>query len=598
MIRIQQIKLAADCKDERAALLKKAAKILRTEPSVIQSLSIVKKSIDARKKPDICRVYTVDVKVAKEQAVFQKIRGKNGQMQLVEEKNYQFPAQEQPGLHEDCPASPEKMTAVRGLSMGERLVIVGTGPAGLFCGYMLAKAGLRPLLLERGREVHKRREDVERFWREGVLEPDSNVQFGEGGAGTFSDGKLTTTVKDPKGRMREVLRIFVEAGAPEEILYEAKPHIGTDILIQVVENIRRRIVEWGGEVRFESQVTALLTEDDRAAEASTLNRRITGVVANGEEIRSGAVVLAIGHSARDTFQMLHELHVPMEAKAFAVGLRMEHPREMIDRLQYGDCGISLPAAAYKVTAQTVSGRGVYSFCMCPGGYVVNASSEPGRTAVNGMSYSGRDGANSNSAMIVTVSPSDYETYGGTGPLAGIAFQRHLEERAYEIGQGRVPVERYGDFRAAVCVMRNGDKLFQAQRDENAKRRVREVQTAGGSGMLCQRYPGFVPAIKGEWNFASVHEILPDFLNQSLTEGVDLIGQKLPGFADGDAYLSGVESRTSSPVRILRDETGQSDLKGLFPCGEGAGYAGGITSAAMDGILIAEKVAMLYANVIE
>lgn len=594
MIRINQIKLQPVLQDEETELKRKAARLLRVEPADFLSFSIVRKSYDARKKPEIYVVYTVDVKVAKEQAVFQKIRGKNGQMQMVEEKMYRFPALE---LHEkrsvegkthrgaasDKPAgnggriagqaAAGKLT-VGELQLRDRPVIVGTGPAGLFCGYMLAKAGLRPLLLERGREVHKRREDVERFWREGVLEPDSNVQFGEGGAGTFSDGKLTTTVKDPKGRMREVLRIFVEAGAPEEILYEAKPHIGTDILIQVVENIRRRIVEWGGEVRFESQVTALLTEDDRAAEASTLNRRITGVVANGEEIRSGAVVLAIGHSARDTFQMLHELHVPMEAKAFAVGLRMEHPREMIDRLQYGDCGISLPAAAYKVTAQTVSGRGVYSFCMCPGGYVVNASSEPGRTAVNGMSYSGRDGANSNSAMIVTVSPSDYETYGGTGPLAGIAFQRHLEERACEIGQGRVPVERYGDFRAAVCA------------------------GADRGGTLCAQYPGFVPAIKGAWQFAPVHDILPDFLNKSLVEGIDLIGQKMPGFADGDAYLSGVESRTSSPVRILRDETGQSDLKGLFPCGEGAGYAGGITSAAMDGILIAEKVAMLYANVIE
>ncbi len=655
MIRIQQIKLAADCKDEQAALLKKAAKLLRTEPSAIQSLSIVKRSIDARKKPDICRVYTVDVKAADEQAVFWKLRGKNGHIQLVEENPYRFPAPKQPGSDAGRAAKEElcresafekavdadgqtgEKAAFGELPMrksapGDRPVIVGAGPAGLFCGYMLAKAGFRPLLLERGREVHKRREDVERFWREGELDPVSNVQFGEGGAGTFSDGKLTTTVKDPKGRMREVLRIFVEAGAPKEILYEARPHIGTDILIQVVENLRRQIIEWGGEVRFDSQVTGLLTEDRRTAGASMQDRRVAGVAVNGEEIRSGAIVLAIGHSARDTFQMLHELQVPMEAKSFAVGLRMEHPREMIDRLQYGETKLTLPAAAYKVTAKTAAGRGVYSFCMCPGGYVVNASSEPGRTAVNGMSYSGRDGANSNSAMIVTVSPADYEPYGGTGSLAGIAFQRHLEERAYEIGRGAVPVERYGNFYEAVCGRQNGDKLFQAQRDENAKQRVREngishmpeqmgrelpyapgkdsgrmpaqrdgisreVQTAGGGGMLCRRYPGFVPAIKGKWNFAPVHEILPEFLNQALTEGIDLIGQKMPGFADGDAYLSGVESRTSSPVRILRDETGQSAFRGLFPCGEGAGYAGGITSAAMDGILIAEKVAMLYTDMV-
>ncbi len=597
MIRIQQIKLAADCKDERAALLKKAAKLLRLEPAAIQSLSIVKRAIDARKKPEIYAVYTVDVKVADEQAVFRKIRGKNGQIQLVEEKMYRFPAFEKT-VAADTQTGAKAVVAQLPTRTDDRTVIVGTGPAGIFCGYMLARAGMRPLLLERGKEVHKRREDVERFWREGVLNPGSNVQFGEGGAGTFSDGKLTTTVKDPKGRMREVLRIFVEAGAPKEILYEAKPHIGTDILIHVIENLRRRIVEWGGEVRFESQVTALLMEDDRAAETSTQERRVAGVIVNGEEIRSGAVVLAIGHSARDTFQMLHELRVPMEAKAFAVGLRMEHPREMIDRLQYGDCGISLPAAAYKVTAQTASGRGVYSFCMCPGGYVVNASSELGRTAVNGMSYSGRDGANSNSAMIVTVSPADYETYGGTGPLAGIAFQRHLEEQAYRIGQGAVPVERYGDFRAAVCagqgVQDSGDLRMTTQRNGVSTK----IQVADRSGTLRARYPGFAPAIKGAWCFAPVHEILPEFLNQALVEGIDLIGQRMSGFADGDACLSGVESRTSSPVRILRDETGQSALKGLFPCGEGAGYAGGITSAAMDGILIAEKVAMLYANVIE
>ena len=584
MIRIQQIKLAADCKDERAALLKKAARLLRLEPSAIQSLSLVKRSIDARKKPDICRVYTVDVQVADEQTVFRKIRGKDGQIQLVEENAYRFPVPGEKLL--DAGQTVERKAAGTGkpyvtatASCG-RPIIVGTGPAGLFCGYMLAKAGYRPLLLERGKEVHKRREDVERFWREGVLDPGSNVQFGEGGAGTFSDGKLTTSVKDPKGRMREVLRIFVEAGAPGEIMYEAKPHIGTDILMRVVENLRRQIIEWGGEVRFASQVTSLLAE----------NGRVAGVVANGGEIRGGAVVLAIGHSARDTFQMLHELHIPMKAKSFAVGLRMEHPREMIDRLQYGECSIPLPAASYKVTAKAASGRGVYSFCMCPGGYVVNASSEPGKTAVNGMSYSGRDGANSNSAMIVTVSPGDYEAYGGTGPLAGIAFQRHLEERAYEIGKGRVPVERYGDFREAVCAGADMEGLIQAE--------TGLLSGISGRGMLCARYPGFAPAIKGAWDFAPVHELLPDFLNQALVEGIDLIGHRMPGFADGDAYLSGVESRTSSPVRILRDESGQSALKGLFPCGEGAGYAGGITSAAMDGILIAEKVASANHPVVE
>lgn len=350
MIRITQIKLPLDCKDEKAALLKKAAGLLRVETDCLQSLSLVKKSIDARKKPDIYRVYTVDVKVADESRVLKRSGSKNGQIQLVEETAYHFPA-------------------IGGATVfeGSRPIIVGTGPAGLFCGYMLARAGYRPVLLERGRELHKRLADVERFWQEGVLDPDSNVQFGEGGAGTFSDGKLTTTVKDPKGRMREVLRIFVEAGAPKKILYEAKPHLGTDILTDVVVNLRRQIEKWGGEVRFESQVTGLVVE----------NGKIAGVEVNGSRLTGSVVVLAIGHSARDTFQMLDRLSVPMEAKAFAVGLRMEHPREMIDRLQYGGPNPMLPAASYKVTTKTASGRGVYSFCMCPGGYVVNASSEQG-----------------------------------------------------------------------------------------------------------------------------------------------------------------------------------------------------------------------------
>lgn len=553
MIRITQIKLPLDCKDEKAALLKKAAGLLRVETDCLQSLSLVKESIDARKKPDIYRVYTVDVKVADESRVLKRSGSKNGQIQLVEETAYHFPA-------------------IGGATVfeGSRPIIVGTGPAGLFCGYMLARAGYRPVLLERGREVHKRLADVERFWQEGVLDPDSNVQFGEGGAGTFSDGKLTTTVKDPKGRMREVLRIFVEAGAPKKILYEAKPHLGTDILTDVVVNLRRQIEKWGGEVRFESQVTGLVVE----------NGKIAGVEVNGSRLTGSVVVLAIGHSARDTFQMLDRLSVPLEAKAFAVGLRMEHPREMIDRLQYGGPNPMLPAASYKVTTKTASGRGVYSFCMCPGGYVVNASSEQGRTAVNGMSYSTRDGANSNSAMIVTVSPDDYQN---TGPLSGIAFQRSLEERAYRIGRGAVPVERYGDFRSFV--------LTEGLTD------VRSGVPAAWKGALQTSYPGFSPAVRGRWAFSPVHEILPAFLNAALVEGIELIGRKMPGFNDADAFLSGVESRTSSPVRILRDETGQSAVRGLFPCGEGAGYAGGITSAAMDGILIAEKVASLHCNVL-
>ena len=561
MIRINQIKMPPE--HTREDIIHKAARILRIPPAKLTTFQIVKKSIDARKKPDIYMVYTVDVTVDDQDKILSSCHAKMGQVQAVSVKAYQFP--------------------VSGRARArKRPVIVGTGPAGLFCGYMLARHGYRPLLLERGREAGLRLTDVERFWQEGILDLDSNVQFGEGGAGTFSDGKLNTLVKDPHGRNREVLRIFVEAGAPEEILYEAKPHIGTDILIKVVTNLRRQIIDWGGEVRFLTKVTDLLMADGR----------VTGVkTEDGGCIESDAVILAIGHSARDTFMMLADRQIPMEAKAFAVGLRLEHPQALIDRIQYGmEKHDNLPAASYKVTAKTASGRGVYSFCMCPGGYVVNASSEPGRTAINGMSYSGRKGTNSNSAMIVTVTPEDY---GGTGPLAGIAFQRRLEEQAYRIGAGAVPVERYGAYRQAVLSRCSDAQDTQpVMADSDMDKELRDMSE------IAARYPAFTPTIKGRWCMAPVHEILPDHLNASLVEGVDLIGQSVHGFSDPAAFVSGIESRTSSPVRILRDDTGQSALTGLYPCGEGAGYAGGITSAAMDGILIAEKVAAHYQTVIE
>ena len=539
MIRVNQIKLPLS--HSREDILYKTAKILRVAPEKILSWQIVKKSIDARKKSEIMVIYSVDVRVEAQDRVLRAC--KSQQVQAVTEKPYTFPAEGE-----------EKSSY--------RPVIVGTGPAGLFCGYLMAKHGYRPLILERGGCVEERQRDVEKFWQEGVLNPSSNVQFGEGGAGTFSDGKLNTLVKDKYGRNREVLRIFVENGAPEEILYEAKPHIGTDILCKVVRSMREQISAWGGEIRFHAQVTELCID----------RNCVTGVIVNGgETIACEAVILAIGHSARDTFEMLYEKRVPMESKSFAVGLRMEHPRKLIDRMQYGvEEHPLLPAASYKVTAQTSSGRGVYSFCMCPGGYVVNASSESGKLAVNGMSYSGRDGDNSNSAMIVTVTPQDYRD---DSPLAGIAFQRELEEKAYRIGGGAVPVERYGDYRCAV------------------------TGQPSDASVIMQEYSDFAPAVKGGCHMAPVHDILPKELNEALVEGIDLIGQKVPGFADSGAYLSGIESRTSSPVRITRDETGQSVIQGLYPCGEGAGYAGGITSAAMDGMLIAEKIGAKYKRMI-
>lgn len=535
MIRISQIKLPLS--HSREDIIYKAAKILRVTPDDILSWQIVRRSIDARKKPDIMIVYSVDVSVESEEKVLAGCR--NTQIQAVADVRYSFP---------------EEGTEI----LRHRPVIIGAGPAGLLCSFLLAKHGYRPIILERGKCVEQRQADVEKFWREGVLDVSSNVQFGEGGAGTFSDGKLNTLVRDKAGRNREVLQILVEAGAPEEILFDARPHIGTDILCKVVRNLRESITKWGGEIRFGAQVTDICCCD----------RQVTGITVKGSEaIECETVVLAIGHSARDTFEMLYKRGVPMEAKAFAVGLRMEHPRRLIDAIQYGVPEHPLlPAASYKVTARTASGRGVYSFCMCPGGYVVNASSEPDRLAVNGMSYSGRDGDNSNSAMIVTVGPDDYED---DSPLAGVAFQRRLEERAYRAGKGAVPVERYTDYKYAVT----GIKA-----EESVIRRA---------------YPDFMPAVKGAYCMAAVHDILPDTVNRALVEGIELIGRTVHGFADGGAYLSGVESRTSSPVKIMRDETGQSAVRGLYPCGEGAGYAGGITSAAMDGMLIAEKIRTKY-----
>ncbi len=535
MIRVNQVRVPLVHSEQD--ILHKTAKILRVAPEKIQSWQIIKKSVDARKKPEIRVIYSVDVCVESEKRVLAAC--KSGQVDKVTIKPYEFPKEGQERLD-------------------YRPVIIGTGPAGLFCGYQLAKNGYKPLILERGKCVEERMKDVEKFWRDGVLNPKSNVQFGEGGAGTFSDGKLNTLIKDKLGRNREVLKIFVEAGAPEEILYEAKPHIGTDILCKVVRNLREQIEAWGGEIRFDAQVTDLCMG----------GKRITGVVVNNTEtISCEAVVLAVGHSARDTFEMLDKRLVPMEAKSFAVGLRIEHPRRMINKIQYGqEEHPLLPAANYKVTAQTASGRGVYSFCMCPGGYVVNASSEQERLAVNGMSYSGRDSDNSNSAVVVTVTPEDYED---DSPLSGVYFQRRLEEKAYQVGAGAIPVETYGDYRRAVT----GQK-----RDLPA---------------VCQEYPGFVPAVKGAYRMANVHDILPPALSDAHVEGIDLIGQTMWGFADEGAYLSGIESRTSSPVRIMRDETGQSFIQGLYPCGEGAGYAGGITSAAMDGMFIAEKIGARY-----
>lgn len=526
MIRISQLKLPVEHTQED--LVDKAAKTLRVKPEAIRGVKIIKQSLDARKKPELFYSYTVDVKTEKETAVVHKAKSPN--VTIGQEPAYRFP-----------PCGKEELKT--------RPLIIGTGPAGLFCGLMLARHGYRPILLERGEDVDTRKQKVEAFWNTGTLDERSNVQFGEGGAGTFSDGKLNTLVKDKTGRGRLVLELFCEFGAAPAILYQNKPHIGTDVLSEIVKQMRLEIKRLGGEVRFGCQVTDLEIEDGRVLGA------VTG---QGETVKTQAVVLAIGHSARDTFETLCNRGIPMEQKAFAVGLRIQHPQKLINLSQYGreDAG-ALGAASYKLTKQTSGGRGVYSFCMCPGGYVVNASSEPGRLAVNGMSYHARAGSNANSALIVTVTPEDFPD---RTPLGGVRFQRRLEELAYVSARGAIPIQLYEDFKAGRISSRLGDVN---------------------------------PEMRGAWAFANLREVLPEALSQPLLEGIDSFGQIIRGFDRADALLAGIESRTSSPVRIWRENDLESKVRGLYPCGEGAGYAGGIMSAAMDGVRVAEAIAGRY-----
>lgn len=521
MLSICQIKLPVTHTQEE--LEKKILSVLRISREELLSWNIARQSLDARKKPELFFVYTVEVSVRKEAKVLKKVRSKN--VSLLTPKKFAY-------------LRIKKETNCRP-------VIVGSGPAGLFCAYYLVKAGLKPLVLERGEDADNRLRTVEDFWKTGRLNPESNVQFGEGGAGTFSDGKLNTLVKDPVGRNREVLKIFAEAGGPKEILYQQKPHLGTDALINIVKNIRHFIEQAGGEIRFSSKMTDLHIENGKIASVT---------VNHTEEIPTNTLVLAVGHSARDTFALLKEKGIHMEPKSFAVGLRAEHPQSLINRYQYGQEQPGfLGAASYKLTHKGQNGRGVYSFCMCPGGYVVNASSEEGRLAVNGMSYQDRSSKNANSALIVTVTPEDFP---GDDVLSGMEFQRQLEEKAYELGQGKIPVQQYGDF----CKNQISDKFGEV-----------------------------IPCMKGGYTFANLRDLMPESFNETLMEGIQAFEQIIPGFSRPDMVLSGIESRTSSPVRICRNGQFLSSVSGLYPCGEGAGYAGGITSAAMDGLKIGEAI---------
>ena len=530
MLRISQLKLPVE--HTEAQLKKKLLKTAHIKEQDLKQFFIRKRSVDGRKKPELYYVYTVDLIVANEEHVKKISKGK---LQTVQEKNYHIPEHGAKKLR-------------------KRPVVIGSGPAGLFCAYLLAFEGYEPLVIERGAPVRERQKVVEQFWKDGILNTASNVQFGEGGAGTFSDGKLNTLVKDKFGRNRFVLETFVKFGAPKKILYDNKPHVGTDILAVVVKRMREEICRLGGQVHFHTQVTELLTEEGKLT-GIKLQDTHSGEVTDKP---TQALVLAIGHSARDTFEMLKRKEIPMTTKAFAVGVRVEHKQSMINENQYGSAQPDgLPAAPYKLTVNLENGRGVYTFCMCPGGYVVNASSEAGRLAVNGMSYSGRDGQNANSAVIVTVTPEDYGT---DDVLAGMAFQRKLEEAAYRAGEGKIPVQLFGDF----CE----DKASEAE------------------GRV-------TPQMKGAYHWTNLRPVFPEVIADSLEEGIRSFDQKIKGYADADTVLSGVESRTSSPVRILRDETLQSSVRGLYPCGEGAGYAGGITSAAMDGLKTAEAISRVY-----
>ena len=533
MLRLTEIKLPLDHAPEalEAAILKR----LEIAAADVVGFTIFRRAHDARKRTAIFLIYTVDVEVKDEAALLAKLVGK-AHITVTPDMEYKFVAR-----------APD--------NSAKRPVVIGTGPCGLFAGLILAQMGLRPIILERGKAVRERTQDTWGLWRKGVLDPESNVQFGEGGAGTFSDGKLYSQIKDRKHHGRKVLIEFVKAGAPDEILYVSKPHIGTFRLVGMVEKMRATIESLGGEIRFRSRVADI--EVDRSSDPG----RVRGVtLASGEAIEADHVVLAVGHSARDTFAMLRERGVYMEAKPFSIGLRIEHPQSLIDACRFGAFAGNpiLGAADYKLVHHCANGRSVYSFCMCPGGTVVAATSERGRVVTNGMSQYSRNERNANAGIVVGITPE--EDYPGD-VLAGIAFQRHWEERAFEAG-GRnynAPVQLVGDFLAG--------------------------RASTGLGEVIPSYtPGVTPT--------DLRAVLPDYAADAIRDAIPAMAKQIRGYAMDDAVLTGVETRTSSPIRIKRGADYQSlNTAGLYPAGEGASYAGGIFSAAVDGIEVAEAVAL-------
>jgi uncharacterized FAD-dependent dehydrogenase len=523
MLHIEGIRLTPD--EGENLLVPKAAELLRVPPQAIELLNITRKSVDARE--DVRITYCVNVKVKSENKILARVRSRG--VTVAEKKRYSPPASSPAFEHPP--------------------VVVGAGPAGLFCALTLAKAGARPILLERGQGVVQRRQDVEFFWKTGLLNKSSNVQFGEGGAGTFSDGKLSTGTHD--ARNRYILEQLVLHGAPPEILVDAKPHIGTDRLIAVLENIRADLAASGCDMRCGAKMESLDIRGGAVRGVNVLS------CCSGGALPAEHVVLAVGHSARDTFETLYRLGVPMEAKRFAVGVRIEHLQRDIDAAQYKKYAghPALPASSYKLACHLENGRSAFSFCVCPGGQVVAAASEDGRLVTNGMSEYARDGENINGGLLVGVGPEDF---GSDSPLAGMEFQRRLEEAAFRLGGGgfAAPVQRVGDFLAG--------------------------RPSSGPGKV-------VPTYRPSVRWTDLRGCLPDFICDTIAGALPIFNARIAGFADGDAVMTAVETRSSSPVQITRGDTLQSSVRGLYPCGEGAGYAGGIMSAAADGIRCAEKI---------
>ena len=528
MLRLTEVKLPLNHPDDdlKTALLKR----LGISADELIGYTIFRRSYDARKPSAIVFTYTLDIEVKNEAALLQRLQG-DRHISLTPDTSYHF-------------------VAHASAKLASRPIVIGTGPCGLFAALILAQMGFCPIVLERGKAVRERTKDTFGLWRQGILNPESNVQFGEGGAGTFSDGKLHSQIKDPKHYGRKVLAEFVKAGAPEEILYVSKPHIGTFRLVGMVEEMRASIEALGGEIRFQTKVEDIVID----------NGQVRGVVlGNGELIGSDHIVLAVGHSARDTFHMLHQRGVYMEAKAFSIGFRIEHPQPLIDHCRFGkNAGNALLGAAdYKLVHHCDNGRSVYSFCMCPGGTVVAAASEEGCVVTNGMSQYSRNERNANSGIVVGITPADYPG----NPLAGIELQRYWEARAFELGGSNycAPAQKMGDFLAS------------------------RPSTTLGSVV-----PSYAPGV----HLCDLSTSLPDYAIAAIREAIPAFDKQLNGFAMFDALLTGVETRTSSPVRIKRSEDFQSlNISGLYPAGEGAGYAGGILSAAVDGIQVAEAVAL-------